>query len=247
MAKMTTKRLEDLLAVARSTPEGVDPKQAEDAVFKALLDATVYAHVPAQTPPKGRMRFIQFVRPDNGQTVLPFFSDRLQAEQPASKTVAIVAMSGRQLFELTRGATLMLNPNLDAQALYPPEIAALLEGREIGFFSKHELAQGVTVLAGPSSVPTDELHAMLRRLFERESTVRAAYLVEVHLQDDHAEIFLLLTIVAAKAFHERLLQLCTLALKEESPSLALPLSVGFSSPDEPLPDVCHKGVQLYGT
>lgn len=141
----------------------------------------------------------------------------------------------------------MLNPNLAAQALYPPEIAALLDGREIGFFSKHEPAQDVTVLARPSAVPTDELNIMLRRLFERESTVRAAYLVEVHQQDDQAEIFLLLMIVAAKAFHERLLQLVTLALKTESPSLELPLSVAFVSPEEPLPDVCHKGIQSYGT
>lgn len=72
MTKTNTRRLGELLAEARSTPEGVDPKKAKDAVFKDLLDANVYAHVPAQTPPKGRMRFIQFVRPDNGQTVLPF-------------------------------------------------------------------------------------------------------------------------------------------------------------------------------
>ena len=103
------------------------------------------------------------------------------------------------------------------------------------------------MLAGPSAVPTDELNIMLRRLFERESTVRAAYLVEVHQQNDQAEIFLLLTIVAAKAFHERLLQLVTLALKTESPSLELPLSVAFRSPEEPLPDVCYKGIQFYGT
>ena len=32
------------------------------------------------------MRFIRFVRPNNGQTVLPFFSDRTQAEQRARRT-----------------------------------------------------------------------------------------------------------------------------------------------------------------
>jgi hypothetical protein len=103
MVKVTTKRLGELLAVARSTPQGVDPKQAQNAVFKALLDATVYAHVPTQTPPKGRMRFIQFVRPDNAQTVLPFFSDRVQAEQASSKVVGIIAMPGRQLVCVTWG------------------------------------------------------------------------------------------------------------------------------------------------
>jgi len=46
----------------------------ENAFFKALLDATLYAHVPVKQV-RGRVRFIQFVRPDNGQTVLPIFTD----------------------------------------------------------------------------------------------------------------------------------------------------------------------------
>lgn len=49
------------------------------------------------------MRFLQFVRPDNGQTVLPFFSERAQAEAAAGNAALIVAMSGRDLFELTGG------------------------------------------------------------------------------------------------------------------------------------------------
>ena len=58
--------------------------------------------------------------------VLPFFSDRKQAEEASVGKVGIVAMSGRRLFELTQGATLMLNPNPDRAALYPPEVSALL-------------------------------------------------------------------------------------------------------------------------
>ena len=43
------------------------------AFFRALLDATVYAHVPTSDD-SGRIRMIQFRRPD-GVMVLPFFSD----------------------------------------------------------------------------------------------------------------------------------------------------------------------------
>lgn len=243
---MTATKLDDLLATARSTPAGMDPSKAQEAVFQALLDATVYAHVPSKAPPEGRMRFFQFVRPDNGQTVLPFFSDRTQAEQPLRDGVSIVAMSGRRLFELTRGATLMLNPNLDAVALYPPEITAILEGRELGYFSKHEIRDNATVLARPPRVPTTELDIVLRELFERETTVRGAYLVEVHTRGDNAEVFLLLAIVAASTVKERLLQLVTLALKTKSPRMDLPMNVVFFAPDETLPDICHRGIQFYG-
>lgn len=246
MEKVTTKALEKLLVAARSTPQGPEAARAQEAVFKALLEATVYAHAPIEGAPPGRIRFIQFVRPDNGQTVLPFFSDQAQAEEPQRKNVSIVAMSGRRLFELTRGATLMLNPNLDHVTLYPPEVNALLEGRELGYFAKHTLAEGTSVSACPPSVPTDGLDIALRDLFEREHAVKAAYLVEMHREDGHAQKALLLAVIATPAYHERLLQLATLALKTNPVDLALPLDMLFVEPDAPLPEICHAGVQFFG-
>lgn len=244
---MTAKKLDDLLAAARSTPPGADPAKAQEAVFRALLDATVYAHVPTEEPPHGRIRFFQFVRSDNGQAVLPFFSDRTQAEQPLRAGLTIMAMAGRRLFELTRGATLVLNPNLDAVVLYPPEVTAILEGREIGYFAQQEPIDNEAVLAGPPSVPTNEVDEVLRELFDREATVKAAYLVEVHTQGGKAEVFILLAIIAPSAAKERLLQLVTLALKTKSPRMDLPLSIAFINPGEALPDFCHRGIQFYGT
>ena len=102
----SAKRLQDLLQAARQSTGPNEIARAEDAFFKALLKSTVYAHVPLAPSPPGRMRFVQFVRPDNGQTVLPFFSDREQAEFAAGNVRAIIAMAGRELLELTRGATL---------------------------------------------------------------------------------------------------------------------------------------------
>ncbi|AGG88817.1 SseB protein [Rhodanobacter denitrificans] len=244
---MTKEKLAQLLASARATPSGENPEDAQEAVFRALLDATVYAHVPLESPPEGVMRFIQFVRPDNGQTVLPFFSDREQSDAAAGGNVLSMAMSGRSLFELTRGATLMLNPNLDAVALYPPEITALLEGRALGFFRKDEVAEDAKVLTGQPSISTAGLNTMLRSLFEREATVRAAFLSEVHHQDDRAEVFLLLTVVVSLAHQERILQLATLAFKTEALQLDLPLNMRFLAPDALLDDLCNCGVQIYGT
>ncbi|WP_235605957.1 enhanced serine sensitivity protein SseB C-terminal domain-containing protein [Rhodanobacter thiooxydans] len=161
--------------------------------------------------------------------------------------ISIVAMSGRRLFELTRGATLMLNPNIDAVALYPPEITAILEGRELGYFAQQEPIDNEVILAGPPSVSTNEVDEVLRELFEQEGTVRAAYLAEVNTQSNKPEEFILLGIVAASVAKERLLQLVTLALKTKSPRMDLPLSIAFFTPDEALPDICHRGIQFYGT
>jgi len=53
MAKTTTGKLAQLLAAARATPPGESPEDAQEAVFRALLDATVYAHVPLKARRKG--------------------------------------------------------------------------------------------------------------------------------------------------------------------------------------------------
>lgn len=247
MSRTTAKRLEEMLAAVRSAPQRSEAVQAQNAFFKTLLDATVYAHVPAEPPPEGRVRFIQFVRPDNRQTVLPFFSDRQQAEVAAAGKVGIVAMAGRKLFELTRGATLMLNPNLDRVTLYPPEVSALLQGRTLGGIAKETLEAEEEVGVCLPSVPTDALVLALRGLYEREPSVRAAYLVEVHRGPDDSDVFLLLTVVVSTGHNERIVQLTTLEIDSLSPPSSLPVTMTCVLPDESLPDLCHHGIQFYGT
>lgn len=246
MKRVKKRDLDNLLKAARSASPGLEAIRTQDAVFKALLNAKVYAHVPIEGAPPGRIRFIQFVRPDNGQTVLPFFSDLAQAEAPKRTDASIVSMEGRQLFELTRGATLMLNPNVDRAALYPPEIDALLAGKELGCFAKHTLKAGEPAGACPPTTPTDGLTIALRELFEREQTVRAAYLIEIHKLDGSAQASLLLVVVAASNFHERLLQLATLEVTANSAELPLPFDLTFLEPEAPLPELYCKGIQIFG-
>jgi hypothetical protein len=247
MAKVTGSQLDELLESARRPANSMEAARTQEAFFKALLEATVYAHVPAGPAPRDRIRFIQFIRPDNGRTVLPFFSDRKQAEVAAAGKVGVVAMAGRRLFELTRGATLMLNPNGDRVALYPAEISALLEGRPLGVFSEETLQAEEQVGVCPPSVPTDSLIGMLRDLYAREPSVRAGYLVEVHRGEGGADVFLLLTLVVTKGNDERMVQLTTLELSSLSPELELPITMTCVLPDEALPELCHHSIQFYGT
>src|SRR3546814_11456375 len=81
MPKMTTDKLGQLLADARATPPGENPEHAQEVLLKALLDATVYAHVPKASPPGGVMRLIKIVRTDNGQTALRAFKSKEQYEE----------------------------------------------------------------------------------------------------------------------------------------------------------------------
>jgi hypothetical protein len=104
-----------------------DPRE-EAAFLRALLGATLYAHLPLSDD-SGKMHLVMFTRPD-GLTVIPIFSDLAQAHAAAQGHVRVAAVPGCDLFEATRGATLMLDPNEVGMTLYPEEIAALLdEGR----------------------------------------------------------------------------------------------------------------------
>jgi len=243
----SAKQLQELLQATRqSAGSSNEVTRAQDAFFKALLKSTVYAHVPLAPSPLGRMRFVQFVRPDNGQTVLPFFSDREQAEVAAGNVRAILAMAGRELLELTRGATLMLNPNVDRIVLYPPEVNAILTGQSIGVFSREVMTESEQVGACPPSCSPDALTPVLKERFAMEPSVRAAYLVELHRGPEYADISLLLGIVVAAAHHERLLQLTTLWIQPAVQDLTMPLSILLCKPDEELPGVFHHGIQFYG-
>ncbi|MCK9366579.1 MAG: SseB family protein [Metallibacterium scheffleri] len=244
----SSSKLEALLEVIRGAKTAAAIARAEDAFFVALLDATVYAHRPSGPLPPGRIRFIQFRRPDNGQTVLPFFTDQAQAEVPLSPDRALISMTGRELFELTRGATLMMNPNREQATLYPAEVEALLAGRPLGNFTRETLPLTRLVDGRPPSVPADELIHVLRDCFALEATVRAGYLVEVQRPPgEPEETFLLLIVVAPTQHAERLLHAISLALATSKPSLSLPLTVGLHGVDEELPKICDRGIQFYGT
>ena len=125
-------------------------KREEPEFFRALLDATVYAHISVKdrTDLK-RLRFIQFAHPQNGQLLLPFFTDETKAREGIGADRAVFPTSGRVLFELTRGATLMLNPNDQGCILYPEEVVTLLETGYIATVTPYDLPEGNTPLVGP--------------------------------------------------------------------------------------------------
>lgn len=243
--KMTSSKLALLLAEARNPSPGKSHEEVENAVFKALLNATVYAHVPRSIPSKVMMRFVQFVRPDNGLPVLPFFSDKEQCDAAGGESVLSIAMSGRKLFELTYGATLMLNPNLDAVTLYPPEISALLQGRPLGSIVKHRIEEAMIQVAVPS-FGTAALERLLRELFQQEGSVRSAFLAEVKSSQTDGVANLILTIILDEAYKERVLHLTALAIKHGEIDLDLPIDVRLLALDAALDNLCLCGLQIYG-
>lgn len=123
--------------------QSIQDFRKEPDFFRALLDATVYAHAPLNDASE-KLRLVLFKSPDDGELVVPVFTDEAKAEFAARGNVRIVPLTGRTLFEITRGAIVMLNPNDARCTLYPEEISELLASGTIAPIQKDQFEEDGT-------------------------------------------------------------------------------------------------------
>lgn len=223
----------DLRALFRAA---ISHPLAEPPFFTALLEATLYAHAPFKHKP-GRIRFCQFVHPENGQTMLPLFTEEAMAVHAANKIVRVVAMPARELLELTRGATLMLNPNDEHCVLYPEEIAALLDHGKLPTFVMETVTAPESVGVCEPTVPVTELIAALSALYRRLPAVSEAYLIEVRRGLDLADHSLIVGVVATASEQARVTRATVAAIQPVLSRLTLPILVSELNSGEPIPEM----------
>lgn len=201
--------------------------------------------MPAAKIP-GRIRFVQFNHPDNGQPVLPFFSDADKAKRAlgTSRDVSVIAMEACRLFELTRGATLMLDPNDHWATLYSEEIAALLAGQSLVAFDTEKLAAPETVGVRAPTVPVEELTQLLKTYCESEASVVAGYIIEILRGEDYREA-LLLVALARSHVRERIVRAGMQFAQSAIGALSLPLLMTVIEPDRESSSFYQQGIQFY--
>ncbi|WP_051247140.1 SseB family protein [Thermomonas fusca] len=195
MARISTAELERRLELARSH------REEEPAFFRCLLDAKVYAHAPASDD-HSRLRLLQFRHPD-GFHAVPFFTSIEKARPPTGIAAKIIPLLGRQFLELTRGATVMLNPNDGGCVLYPEEVDALLKTGAVARIEKIHLANDFSFLVSDQTKPPSWLMSCLMGLYSQLSFVQVAYLLEVAPSHAPAERTLLIVLGVAPEHAER--------------------------------------------
>ncbi len=230
--------LEARLEHARQNPE------EEPEFFRCLLDATVYAHAPISDDRPG-LRLIQFKHPD-GFDALPFFTSEAKAAVAAGRTARIVTSTGRELFEMTRGAILMLNPNDGGSLLYPEEIWALLATGTMAPVRK-ETSDGSHVGVGVPDREPRWLVPVLTRTLTLLPPVQAAYLIQTSASNSES-ISLLIVLAVAKKDSERAARACLTAMQpsllKSPPDYAIDLTV--FDPAQGVPNyVADSGVEPF--
>ena len=159
--------LDGLIDAAANNPS------REPELFRALLDATMYAHTPIDDNSE-RVRLVMFKSPDDGSYVIPVFTDKAKAEFAARGNVRLVEATGREMLQATRGATVMINPNDVRCTLYPEEIDELLASGAIAPIQKDYFEEGQTQCFKLSKVPTALAKAMKKSLPDIRS-IEVAY------------------------------------------------------------------------
>lgn len=167
---MTTVDLEALRAKAIADP------RAEPAFFAAMLDARLFAHRPVSDD-TGRVRLLQFTRPD-GLTVLPVFTSRERAEFAAGGAGRVLEFVGRELFLVTRGAVIMVDPNDESCTLYPEEIDLLLRQASVPAVATFVAGDDEPYRIATKDAVSDRLTELLRQILSSLSYISGAYLFE---------------------------------------------------------------------
>ena len=177
-------KLERLMAKA------IADQRESSNFFQALMEASVYAHIPLEDrigDDVDRIRFVQFHRPDNDQLTLPFFTDEAKAQAATGASVQVIEMIGRDFFELTLGATLMMDPNDWSCTLYPEEVEALLRTGRVATIETFVVKEKAEPLVGPPQGHPARLIDELTRTLATLPFIQTAYLAGVYNRTDVPE------------------------------------------------------------
>lgn len=216
----------------------------EAALLQKLLTVALYVHSPLG-PRTGRLNFCMFDRPD-GLRVIPVFTDIKKAKKAGRGRVVSVPIQGRALFEATRGATLMINPNDVSCTLYPEEIDGLLESGAVAHVASFTVGEEEEVRIGAPTTPSDALAACLAQTLSGLHVAERAYLGEAHWRGREPALAWFVAVVAPTHHGERISRAIATALNAIGP-LDRALDVHVLDPAAALPDwiVEHAVAPIY--
>lgn len=156
--------------------------------YRILLQSTVFLQGPPGRTAKVYTTLaasdniqIKSWRNDDGLSVIPFFSSPEALQQVCEHEASIMAVPAKALFEITRGAYMLLNPRLSTEKVFPPhEIETLLLDNVDWLTTLNVAESSSKILLGPPKDPPAAMLESLIRFFSQHGHVIAAYLALVH-------------------------------------------------------------------
>ena len=172
------------MALARAAAEPATRPE----FYRLLLESEVYVIGHTDVPGDGRttipsgakLSIVNWEKKD-GKPFIPFFSSLESLQRVLKAEARFVAMPARNFFEITRGATLILNPALShGKEFFPSEIDALLATGVNHVATERVVKKATKVLLGqPANYPSEMVFS-LTSLLAKHPNVKAAYLCLMH-------------------------------------------------------------------
>lgn len=155
-------------------------KAIQRADLFVIQDGDRLPRVDQTTLPRGESVQIQFIE-DNGYQYLPVFSSLTRLEAVLSEECSFLKMNALDLFELTKGADLILNPGCEfGKELPSDEVAAILDGTIFGPLDHRVTQEATEVMIGEPERYPRELANGLSAYFSKNHEVSRAWLVHFH-------------------------------------------------------------------
>lgn len=182
--------LDDLLAKAAQQP-GWRP-----AFFASLLQAVAF--IPVNTPLQSQSTDIDQAidlplwRRADGSEVIPFFSTAARLSEICGQDAQLVQLPVKQLFAMTQGQVLILDPELPTGKVFTAtEVAALLNNKGNALSGQHLIEGEQRLLLSALSEPPAQMIQSLQILLSQYKTVRQAFIAGLKEAEDEAEIMLI--------------------------------------------------------
>lgn len=127
---------------------------------------------------------VKIVTFEDGKIPVFTSTNRIFDKGIIKEEVPFMALKGQNLFEVTKGATFILNPYSDyGKELIPNEIERLLNGSIFDQSNEMKIEEETKIQIGqPAEYPTNLVKA-LKKFFAEKETVKAAYLAAVKMDN----------------------------------------------------------------
>lgn len=178
----------DNTALEQALERAAGEPAARPEFYRQLLDAQVIVIGHSDPPAAGtamleagaRVSIFNWQTKD-GLPFIPFFSSLAALQRVLDEEAGYLALPVRTLFEMTRGATLVLNPGSDhGKEFFPAEVEALLTSGVNHVGTQRVVQEATEVLLGQPANRPEAMVSALAALFAKHAGVRAAYLCLMH-------------------------------------------------------------------
>lgn len=195
------------------------------AFYHTLFESDVYALIRAgdAPTPQGRVRFVMWTGED-GQQVIPFFSNRAAVRRALNAQTQALRVNGRVFLESCRGAFVVLNPNERYFCrLTPSELALLLDTGSPNSPENYVTTREMQVEVATPEAPAEMLTS-LSLLFSQEPAVERAFLVTLHPDEHTPPVWLVAAFIATDEAAQWVSKQMAAVLADRPPSNSVDLA-----------------------